>query len=36
VHLNFRTEADTMELLASETARLGHALDEDLRPVDLR
>ena len=34
--VNFRTEADTMDELASEAVRLGRALDEDLRPDALR
>lgn len=34
--VNFRTEADTMDQLASETVLLGHALDEELRPAHLR
>lgn len=34
--VNFRTEADTMDELVSETVRLGRMLDGDLRPADLR
>ncbi|MDJ0791112.1 MAG: pyridoxal-dependent decarboxylase [Acidimicrobiia bacterium] len=34
--VNFRTEADTMDELASETVRLGRTLDAELRPEHLR
>jgi len=34
--VNFRTEADTMDQLASETVRLGSILDAELRPTHLR
>jgi len=34
--VNFRTEADTMDELVSETVRHGRLLDDDLRPTDLR
>lgn len=34
--VNFRTEADTMDELASETVRLGSILDAELRPAHLR
>ena len=33
--VNFRTEADTMDEIVSETVRLGRLLDDDLRPADL-
>lgn len=34
--VNFRTESDTMDELASESARIGRALDAELRPERLR
>ncbi len=34
--VNFRTEADTMEELVTETVRLGRLLDAQLRPESLR
>ena len=34
--VNFRTEADTIELLVDETVGLGRVLDEQLRPSALR
>jgi hypothetical protein len=34
--VNFRTEADTMDEIASESVRIGRSLDVELRPDGLR
>ncbi|MCL1600999.1 MAG: aspartate aminotransferase family protein, partial [Actinomycetia bacterium] len=33
--VNFRTEADTMDLLVAETLRIGRLRDEEMRPEPL-